>query len=200
MSPADELQEQADHIITHNPDGTVNKIPVPEEINAELRIGRELDNEVTLVDPRSSRHHAKVRRVSEDRLEIIDIGSANGTLMGATTLEMDTWYPFAPGQVVQIGDTRIMWEQAVTSQSTVAMKPVTGPKVVPPSQQAAKGNNRLWPWILGLAGLILVILLAWLGLTLYRPVEPDVISEGGATDTTVCRAGRYYPADAGRGG
>jgi hypothetical protein len=165
--------EQMDFLIIHHPDGTVNKMPLPTETETELKVGRELDNDVQLNDPRASRHHAKIRRASEEQLEIIDVGSANGTLLGAVLLELDKWHTFAPGQVVQIGDTRLVWEQAATSQSTVPMTPISGPKVSPPRAQGAKRSNSLFLWVMGVGFLVLVVGLAWLLFSLSQSAQPD---------------------------
>src|SRR5262245_39439485 len=78
-----------DHLMVRHPDEHTKEITIPEK-NAVLRIGRELDNDVVLVDPRNSRHHAEVRRQG-DAIEIKDLGSANGTLINQNRIEPETW-------------------------------------------------------------------------------------------------------------
>ena len=100
--------------------------------------------------------------MAADLLEIADIGSANGTLVGSTRLEINDWYPFRPGQTAQIGDTHISWEQAVSSQKTVGMAPVSarpGPAAAAPASQ--KSSNLL-PILAVVGGIIVVLLLIWL--------------------------------------
>ena len=109
-----------DHLVIRHPDGKSEKFTLPEKEGAVTRIGRELDNEVVLTDGRSSRYHATIRRTVSG-FEIKDLNSANGTLIGATRLEPDTWEKMTPGQMVQLGETHIIWEKAASSQSTVMM-------------------------------------------------------------------------------
>ena len=184
MTFSAETNEQGDHLIVHNPDGSVDKVPIPAEIGLELSLGRELDNDVSLTDPRVSRHHAKVRRTSEDMLEITDVGSANGTIVGASLIEVEAWHAFAPGQVAQIGDTRLVWEQAVTAQSTVPMVPVSGPNASPPAGQRQSQSSSLIPWIVSAIGLIAIVLLAWFifSSVLNREPETGTTSQDGPVD------------------
>jgi pSer/pThr/pTyr-binding forkhead associated (FHA) protein len=48
-----------DHLIVNHPDGNTEKVPLPEG-DKILRIGRELDNDVVLTDPRTSRYTLKL--------------------------------------------------------------------------------------------------------------------------------------------
>ncbi len=63
-------------------------------------IGRGRGCEVQLADPLASRHHARL--VVTDVVEIVDLGSANGTLMGGQPI---TRARLVPGDEVHIGDT-----------------------------------------------------------------------------------------------
>src|ERR1044072_8578243 len=87
-----------DHLVVRHPDERTEEIPIPEG-DVVLRIGRELDNDIVLVDPRSSRHHAEVRRHGDD-IEIKDLGSANGTLVNQNRLEAETWTKLLQGQTI----------------------------------------------------------------------------------------------------
>jgi len=67
---SDDLQKQreddyfVDHLVVRHPNGQSDKFPLPPEEGTALRLGRELDNDVVLVDPRASRYHAELRRTA----------------------------------------------------------------------------------------------------------------------------------------
>src|SRR5512145_884857 len=111
-----------DHVVVRHPNGQSEKFPLPTEEGTPVRIGRELDNDVVLVDPRASRYHAEMRRTATG-IEIKDLHSANGVLLGAARLEPETWENLDAGQIVQLAETRLFWEKAASAQSTVAMSP-----------------------------------------------------------------------------
>lgn len=111
-----------DHVVVRHPNGQSEQFSVPSTEGALLRIGRELDNDVVLVDPRASRYHAEIRR-SSTGVEIKDLSSQNGTLIGTERTEPETWTDLAAGQMVQLAETRLYWEKAASAQSTVAMSP-----------------------------------------------------------------------------
>src|SRR5688572_31927632 len=92
-----------DHLVVRHPDERTEDIPLPEG-EVVWRIGREWDNDVVLVDRRSSRHHAELRRQG-DEVEIKDLGSANGTLINQNKIEPDTWTKLLAGQTVQRAET-----------------------------------------------------------------------------------------------
>jgi len=121
MSETPEKQEYfKDHLVVRHPDGKSDKFPVPDDEEAIVRIGRELDNDIVLADGRASRYHAEIRR-SPEGLQVKDLNSANGTLIGANRIKADTWQTVLAGQTIQLGETRLFWEKAASSQSTIAM-------------------------------------------------------------------------------
>jgi len=64
-----------------------------------ISVGRTPENDVTLPDTLISRRHA-VFRVYADRIELADLGSANGTFVGGKLLA-----PTGPAQIVVPGET-----------------------------------------------------------------------------------------------
>ena len=159
--------EFRDQIIVRHPNDQSDKISAPDDPEAVVRIGRELDNDIVLTDPRSSRYHAELRRAPNGNIEIKDLESANGVLVGVTRIKAGTWEKVDAGQVVQFGETRLYWEMAASSQSTIAMTPVqkekaaeqttvTPRQAAPPKQQEEK--TTVLPWLIG-AGVVVVILL-----------------------------------------
>src|SRR5262245_16713989 len=157
-----------DRLVIRHTDERTEEIPVPDG-NVVLRIGRELDNDVVLVDPRSSRHHAEIRR-QDDVVEIKDLNSANGTLINQNRIEPDIWTKLLPGQNVQLAETKLFWQTAPASQSTVAMPrqrqeppastvpspaPVPVPVAAPPPAQPAaqRPTSSLMPWAIGIGAI-----------------------------------------------
>jgi pSer/pThr/pTyr-binding forkhead associated (FHA) protein len=140
-----------DHLVVRHPDGRSEKFPAPEIEGAVTRIGRELDNDIVLVDPRASRHHAEVRQTAAGVLEIKDLNSANGVVINQNRLEPDVWHKMAPGQIVQLAETRIIWEKAVSSQSTVAMTrqslPPTATAAPAPPAVVERPTTSMMPWV-----------------------------------------------------
>jgi ABC transport system ATP-binding/permease protein len=65
-------------------------------------IGRADDNNVILSDPTISRYHARLEWVS-DVLQIIDLGSTNGTQVGGVKIEPNVPHDLKDGDVIQIG-------------------------------------------------------------------------------------------------
>ncbi len=70
-------------------------------------IGRGRGCEVTLTDPLASREHAKL--IVSDMVEIVDLGTTNGTVVGG---KVSTRAKLLPGDRVQIGETQfhVRWK------------------------------------------------------------------------------------------
>ena len=92
-----QLDPNRDQIVVRHPNGQSEKLSAPEYGEAPLRIGRELDNDVVLTDPRSSRHHAEIRRAANGELEIKDLDSANGVTVGVNRIRAGVWEPLHVG-------------------------------------------------------------------------------------------------------
>jgi TolB protein len=153
-----------DHLLVRHPEGKSDRFPLPEGEGEVVKVGRELDNHVVLTDPKASRHHAELRRMG-GIIELKDLGSINGTLINDNKIQAETWIRLKPGQVIQIAETRLIWEQDLASQSTVPLKRPqadTIPSAVPPpvvqSSPAAKPQTSLAPWAVGI-GLVLLLLI-----------------------------------------
>lgn len=208
INPQDDQYQ--DHLVVHHSDGRTEKVPIPKEDGSVVKIGRELDNDVVLVDPRSSRHHAEVRRAGSV-LEIRDLDSANGTIVNKEKLEPNAWSRLLPGQQVQLAETKFAWEKPVAQQSTVAMvrpKDNTAMSKIPPPSPApapapakpapVQQQRSMVPWLI--AGGALVLLLLLIGViffTLFRGTDdvadqPDVVitPEAPTTEPAATSAGR----------
>ena len=70
----------------------------------ETLIGRGKDCQLTLNDPQASRHHCKVV-VTGRKVEVVDLGSTNGTLVDGRPVERAA---VKSGSVITVGDSEIM--------------------------------------------------------------------------------------------
>jgi TolB protein len=182
-----------DFLVIRHPDGKSERIPGPAYEGEMLRVGRELDNDVILADPRSSRYHAEIHRTDLGELEIRDLGSANGVIIGNNQVEPQIWHKIIPGQSIQMAETRMFWEAAVSSQPTVAMKPTPKPTVAssspPPVVQKPaerKSKNSTMPIAIGaIIGLILLMLLGAVAMMFMRSGQPELVAETTVTAPVV---------------
>ncbi|TFD46347.1 FHA domain-containing protein [Cryobacterium frigoriphilum] len=92
-------------------------------------IGRDYDAEVRLGDPQVSKRHARLNVA--DTVEIIDLGSANGLLMGGLLISRTA---LTPNDVVSLGDTELsvapLQQLTATPASTPVVEFVRPPRVV----------------------------------------------------------------------
>lgn len=74
-----------------------------ELVDAEIHIGRELDNALRLSDPSISRHHAILRRVG-DSYELQDLQSSNGVMVNGTRVQTS---PLMDGDRLTLGQVQM---------------------------------------------------------------------------------------------
>ncbi len=75
-------------------------------VGAQLTVGREADNDVALLDPKVSRHHALIRRDGE-RFVLADLGSSNGTFVNGERIAAPA--ALEDGDVIVIGDVELVF-------------------------------------------------------------------------------------------
>ncbi len=79
-----------------------------------ITIGRQHDNQVVLDDTRVSRYHAQIQHRYRHWI-LRDLGSSLGTIVNGQHI---TEYVLQPGDVIQIGDTQLIYvKQAVAPQT-----------------------------------------------------------------------------------
>ncbi len=117
------------NLVVQHAGGSSDKFPI-----ARLRttIGRSARADVCIPDAFASRLHAEIRQEG-DSYWLLDLGSANGTRLNGTPVT--TMLPLLPGGEVQIGETRIQFENdysisktsssTLISDSTNALDPTT---------------------------------------------------------------------------
>lgn len=75
----------------------------------EVTMGRAPTNTIVVNDPRASRSHAVVRQHDKGHA-IIDVGSANGTLVNDQRLQINISYTLKNGDTIRIGNTSFTYE------------------------------------------------------------------------------------------
>lgn len=73
-----------------------------------LRIGRALENDLVLSDPRVSRFHAEIRH-EDGRYVLYDLGSTNGTLVDGRAIEQ---CPLHDGAEIVLGGCRLTFRES----------------------------------------------------------------------------------------
>ncbi len=91
-------------LILVHPDGARMEFALGAE---PVWIGRSRENALPIGDPRASRRHCRVEPRS-GRFDVVDDGSANGTLVNGQLVRRRR---LEPGDVIQIGATRIFFDQ-----------------------------------------------------------------------------------------
>ena len=77
-------------------------------MTAEVKIGRQSDNDLVLSADRVSRYHARVLRIDRDYF-LEDLGSVNGTLLNGRRVEARHDHPLRHKDVLQVCDYRILY-------------------------------------------------------------------------------------------
>jgi pSer/pThr/pTyr-binding forkhead associated (FHA) protein len=73
---------------------------------ASVTIGRAAINDIVLADSKVSRVHARLQ-CSDKGLQLVDLGSANGTRVNGSPVES---VAIAPGDVIELGDSTLQYE------------------------------------------------------------------------------------------
>jgi len=133
------------------------------KVKFETKIGRERDNDVVLLDPKSSRYHAQITMEGGEWL-LKDLGSANGTYLNEALLTAPT--PLQTGDRVRLGETEMIFilpgrpqadtapAQPVAATPPAATKESPKPDPAPAVQPRAAGQPKV-AWVA--AGLILAV-------------------------------------------
>lgn len=74
-----------------------------------ITIGRDLNNDVVINDPKVSRHHLQVIQDDYGNFRIADFGSANGTFVNGQKISGEM--SLSSNDIVRIGNTTVAWKQ-----------------------------------------------------------------------------------------
>lgn len=102
-------------LVIGGPQGTERTVALAE---ADITMGRATTNDVVLSDAKASRVHAKLA-YSDSQWTLIDLGSANGTLVNG--LPVVDHVPLQPGDVIRVGESSLLFEAG----AAIASGPMT---------------------------------------------------------------------------
>jgi pSer/pThr/pTyr-binding forkhead associated (FHA) protein len=115
-SPADQQQvetrETAAEQVPRNAFFIFNGTQIIPLTQPVINIGRRLDNQVVIDDPRVSRNHAQLRIVKE-RFVIFDLNSSGGTFINGQRINQSILYP---GDVVSLAGVTLIFGQDLPSK------------------------------------------------------------------------------------
>ncbi len=156
-------------------------------LRKELSIGRAEDNDLTLPDPKVSRHHARIRREGGTYI-LTDLGSANGTVVSGNRLSAP--HTLKQGERFTIGDTELTYlEPGQAYEDTITMPVGTAPgraaatrPGAPQAEPQPQGSNRTLMVVLGVVGVVVVLAVVAL---LISQIIPGIGSPATATPPPV---------------
>ncbi len=171
------------------------------KVKFKTRIGRERDNDVVLLDPKTSRYHAQIA-LEAGQWILKDLGSANGTYLNDAPLTAPT--PLQAKDRIRMGETELLLSMPAqsspeTASSETLTAPPTGVSPRPGLQaQPAKGGQPRAVWIAG--GVILLLCIAAVfvvSLVINRIGPDDTVEVSGPvpTESATDINGAGQPAD-----
>ncbi|MBE9506539.1 MAG: FHA domain-containing protein, partial [Chloroflexi bacterium] len=126
-----------------------------------LSLGRSHDNDILLQDPKVSSHHARIL-LSGSNVQVLDLGSKNGTYVNGQRIPAQVPRTVKPGDVVQLGNATLSLQTGMQPPGAAAA--------------AVAGGG-------GAHGLVLQVQVA--GLVDEMPVTKGELSLGRASDNDV---------------
>ena len=162
--------------------------------SAAVRIGRAPDNQVVLGDTYTSGRHAEIVAHGGGRA-VRDLGSTNGTRLNGRDLVAGDPHPLHDGDVIEIGDSALVYRWAPAGVAVPAPVPAPSPPAAPrrrPRLPGRAGRLLLRLVIVGAVLAVVIVGAAWLLapsrvaiLVLGSDARPDELRRGevGRTDT-----------------
>lgn len=132
-----------------------------------ITIGRHSRNNIVIQDAAVSHYHTQIIRHDDGKISIVDLGSKNGTYVNKTRITGE--YFLKRGDAVQIGNTRLPWENYF--RTAYGPKPPKAPK-----------TNGVLTLILGLFCMLMLVLLAVLLLTNRNRSSHSCVVDGVELD------------------
>ncbi|HHL22015.1 MAG TPA: FHA domain-containing protein, partial [Aliiroseovarius sp.] len=141
------------------------------ELKGDLTIGRAEDNDLELLDPKVSRHHARIK-LEGGTFILSDLGSANGTRVNGVRITES--HILRHGERIGIGDAELLYQEPGKSvQDTVTSlkpPPAVGATQLGPAA-AARDKGRGTGIVIGLllVGVVLLLAAVAVGVYLFAP-------------------------------
>jgi len=111
------------HLLIVAVDGTWTSRPLPTE--GALEIGRDAEADVRIDERAVSRRHARLEVSVAGGLRLVDLGSANGTLVGGVVVR-DASVPVQPGASILIGGTVLVAHLPAAPRPPAGARPRSG--------------------------------------------------------------------------
>ena len=150
-------------------------------LEAELGIGRAEDNALRLNDPKVSRHHARVVRDGES-YALIDLGSANGTLVNGVRLT--ALHPLQDGELISIGDAELAYQEPALEEEAGTDNVLVPPSPVPTPPSLASTGRRGLVIAVFLVVAALVVVIAGVAIFNLMKDSPDFPGQDGQISPT----------------
>jgi serine/threonine-protein kinase len=109
----------ADKVIVTGPNGSQTY----ELRDGVLTIGRESDSDITLPTGKVSRNHARIERKPDGSLQVIDLGSTNGTFINETRAAANAPQTWGVGVPMRVADYQFRFEPANAPKPAAAAPP-----------------------------------------------------------------------------
>lgn len=162
-----------------------------------ITLGREVDNTITLDDPRISRHHARLQLLPTGTVLIEDLGSMNGTFIeGEAVKEPSQLFPGEAFMIADCARFRLIATESIPQPETYCAQPtevsVSSPKIeqdarpqavrdtiyttaedIPASEIDTQGGRPSPRWLYVLIGGLALLTCLCLALTIYLWFAPS---------------------------
>jgi hypothetical protein len=110
------IEDPSENHVKENPIKFILKINDEEFYTLDqltINIGRNLDNQLVIPDPRVSRHHAQIR-ITENRFLISDLNSTGGTFVNG---EQITQQELKPGDIISLAGFPLIFMETVQNRN-----------------------------------------------------------------------------------
>lgn len=126
-------------------------------LKTNTRVGRELDNDIVLVDPKISRYHAQIA-LQEGRWVITDLGSSNRTFVNGDPISDPT--PLNSNDLISLGEIELALRdaEAVADDPAPTPTPITTTAPASPAPAPAESAPSGLPRLVWVAGAFILLL------------------------------------------
>jgi len=89
-------------------------------MKSSVKIGRDNSNDIIINEPSVSRNHAVITKLEDDRYEVKDLGSTNGTFINGKLVIKEF---LLPGDQLQVASSYVDWQEAFNRKSKAQSEP-----------------------------------------------------------------------------
>jgi TolB protein len=154
------------------------------KVKLKTTIGRERDNDVVIIDPKMSRHHAQIELESGQWL-LTDLGSANGTYLNDVAVTGPT--PLPANARIRVGETELAFKvplQVNTEPASLAASASPAPAKAAPVPTPVPVKQETQPRLLWIASGVTILLCFAAVLVIYLATRLSPTEEPVAANET----------------